>query len=152
MPKALGLIETVGFVGIAEAADAAAKAAAVDLSAVEQTTGGLITIRLTGDVGAVQAAVDAGAEAASRVGQLLSQHVIPHPHEDLFRLMGWSTRTATQTPAFNDPVDPSEDPERMSVLELRRYARSIPGLAIHGREISKANRDDLLREIRKALK
>ena len=152
MSKALGLIETMGFVGVVEAADAAVKAASVELSAVEQPTGGLVILRLSGEVGAVQAAVDAGAAAARRVGQLLGHHVIPGPHEDLARLL----RLDPASPdAVNGPLKPSlrmDDLERMSVVALRRVARTLPDLAIRGRRISKANREELLGEIRKVLK
>lgn len=152
MPKALGLIETMGFVGVVEAADAAVKAASVDIAAVEQATGGLVTIRLSGEVGAVRVAVDAGADAARKVGQLLSHHVIPNPDIQVDRLLGQGRSPSPGEPG-NRPSTPSpaDDPERMSVVELRRLARSLPDLTIRGREISKANREDLLREIRKAL-
>lgn len=152
MSKALGLIETLGFVGVVEAADAAVKAAPVDLSAVEQATGGLVTIKLSGDVGAVQAAVDAGAAAARRIGHLLSQHVIPNPHDDLVRLFRLNAVSAPSSCA-DGPLTPlrTDDLERMSVVELRRIARSLPGLGIKGRQISKANREELLREIQKGL-
>lgn len=150
MPKALGLIETMGFVGVVEAADAAVKAAAVELAAVEQTTGGLVTLRLSGEVGAVNAAVDAGANAARKVGQLLSHHVIPNPDEQVDRLLGAGKGSPSGDRAhFPGAPSPPDDPEGMSVVELRRLARSLSGLAIRGREISRANRDDLLREIRK---
>ncbi len=151
MPKALGLIETMGFVGVVEAADAAVKAAAVDLAAVEQTTGGWVTIRLSGEVGAVRAAVDAGAAAARRVGQLLGHHVIPNPHEDVARLLRLEDALPLREPA-NGPLESPlrlEDLERMRVVELRRVARTMPGLVIRGRRISKANREELLREIRR---
>ena len=88
MKPALGLIETLGFVGVTEAADAATKAAAVELSAVEQIEGGIISIRVLGDVGAVQAAVEAGVQAAQQVGTLVAHHVIPNPHEDLVDVFG----------------------------------------------------------------
>lgn len=154
MRKALGLIETVGFVGVVEAADAAVKAASVTLAAVEQSTGGLVTIRLSGEVGAVQAAVDAGAAAARRIGQLVSHHVIPGPHEDLVRLLRMEDTPASPHVA-NDPLKPPlrmDDLEQMSVVALRRVARTLPGLAIRGRRISKANREELLGEIRRVLK
>ena len=154
MPKALGLIETVGFVGVAEAADAAVKAAPVLLSSLEQTTGGLVTIKLLGDVGAVKAAVSAGAAAAERVGQLLSHHVIPNPHEDLVRLFRLDASHVPSSqkdhPLAQTSLGP-ENLERMSVPDLRRLARGLPGLGIRGRQISKANREELLREIRKAV-
>ena len=80
---ALGMIETKGLVGAIEAADAMVKAANVSLINKEQVGGGLVTVMVRGDVGAVKAAVDAGAAAAKRVGELVSVHVIPSPHQDV---------------------------------------------------------------------
>lgn len=80
---ALGLLETRGFVGSIEAADAMVKAANVQLLGKELIGGGFCTIMVQGDVGAVKAAIDAGAAAAKRVGELVSVHVIPRPHADL---------------------------------------------------------------------
>ncbi|MBJ05824.1 MAG: carboxysome shell protein [Verrucomicrobiaceae bacterium] len=85
MSQALGLIETKGYVGNVEAADAMAKAADVDLVKQVQIGGGFLTILVQGDVGSVKAAVDAGAEAADRVGELVGSHVIPRPHADLLK-------------------------------------------------------------------
>jgi len=81
--EAIGLIETRGLVGSVEAGDAMVKAANVTLMGQERIGGGLVTVIVKGDVGAVKAAVDAGAAAAKRVGELLSVHVIPRPHPDL---------------------------------------------------------------------
>ena len=83
MGAALGLIETKGLVASVEAADAMTKAANVELIGKVQVGGGLVTIMVRGDVGAVKAALDAGATAAERVGELISVHVIPRPHEDI---------------------------------------------------------------------
>ena len=83
MTDALGMIETRGLVGAVEAADAMVKAANVTLIGREQVGSGLVTVMVRGDVGAVKAATDAGAAAASRVGDLVSVHVIPRPHEEL---------------------------------------------------------------------
>ncbi|ALQ16261.1 BMC domain-containing protein [Listeria monocytogenes] len=80
--NALGMIETKGLVGAVEAADAMVKAANVTLMGKEQVGGGLVTVMVRGDVGAVKAATDAGA-AAERVGELLSVHVIPRPHSEV---------------------------------------------------------------------
>jgi microcompartment protein CcmL/EutN len=80
---ALGLIETRGLVAAIEAADAMVKAANVELVGKEQVGGGLVTVIVRGDVGAVKAATDAGAAAAGRVGEVVSVHVIPRPHSDL---------------------------------------------------------------------
>ena len=81
--EALGLIETRGFVGLVEAADAMAKAANVTLVKYEKIGGGFVTICCRGDVGAVKAATDAGAAAAGKVGEVVSVHVIPAPHQDV---------------------------------------------------------------------
>ena len=80
--QALGMIETKGLVGSVEAADAMVKAANVTLTGKVLVGGGLVTVMVRGDVGAVKAAVDAGAAAAERVGELISIHVIPRPHAD----------------------------------------------------------------------
>lgn len=80
---ALGLIETKGLVGAIEAADAMVKAAKVQLIGKEKVGGGYVTVMVRGDVGAVKAAVDAGAAAAEKVGELVSVHVIPRPHSDV---------------------------------------------------------------------
>jgi len=79
---ALGLIETKGLVGAIEAADAMVKAANVQILGHREIGGGLVTVMVRGDVGAVKAATDAGAAAARRVGELISVHVIPRPHGD----------------------------------------------------------------------
>jgi ethanolamine utilization protein EutM len=84
---ALGMVETKGLVGSIEAADAMVKAAMVDLFGKERATGGLVTMFVAGEVGAVKAATDAGAAAARRVGELVSVHVIPRPHESLWQIL-----------------------------------------------------------------
>ena len=81
--EALGMIETKGLVGSVEAADAMVKAANVRLIGKVHVGGGLVTVMVHGDVGAVKAATDAGAAAAQRIGELISVHVIPRPHEDV---------------------------------------------------------------------
>ena len=81
--NALGMIETRGLVGAIEAADAMVKAANVTLVGKEQVGGGLVTVMVRGDVGAVKAATDAGAAAAENVGELVSIHVIPRPHSEV---------------------------------------------------------------------
>lgn len=81
--EALGMVETKGFVGAVEAADAMVKAANVTLVGKEYIGAGYVTIFVRGDVGAVKAATDAGAAAARRVGELISVHVIPRPHSEV---------------------------------------------------------------------
>ncbi|MCD6339510.1 MAG: BMC domain-containing protein [Verrucomicrobia bacterium] len=85
MSEALGMIETQGYVGAVEASDAMVKAANVSLTKTVPIGGGYITVLVQGDVGSVKAAVDAGARAAGRVGELISSHIIPRPHEDLLK-------------------------------------------------------------------
>ncbi len=84
---ALGMIETRGLIGSIEAADAMLKAANVTLMNKTQVGGGLVTVMVRGDVGAVKAAVDAGAAAAERVGELISVHVIPRPAADVEKIL-----------------------------------------------------------------
>lgn len=81
--NALGMVETRGLVGAVEAADAMVKAANVRLIGKERVGGGLVTVFVAGDVGAVRAATDAGAAAARRVGELISVHVIPRPDDQI---------------------------------------------------------------------
>ena len=81
--NALGMVETRGYIGMVEAADAMAKAAPVEVVGREQIGAAYITVFVRGDVGAVRAAVDAGAAAAKRVGELICVHVIARPHEEL---------------------------------------------------------------------
>ena len=80
---ALGMIETRGLVGSVEAADAMVKAANVTIVGREEVGDGLVSVIINGDVGAVKAATEAGAETVSQVGELVSVHVIPRPHPDL---------------------------------------------------------------------
>ena len=85
--EALGLIETRGFVGAVEAADAMVKAANVSLVNYKRVGAGLVTVMIRGDVGAVKAATEEGASAAEKVGELVSIHVIPRPHTDVEKLL-----------------------------------------------------------------
>ena len=85
--EALGMVETKGFIGAVEAADAMVKAANVRLVGKEYIGAGYVTIFVRGDVGAVKAATDAGAAAARRVGELISVHVIPRPHGEVERVL-----------------------------------------------------------------
>jgi microcompartment protein CcmL/EutN len=187
---ALGMIETKGLVGAIEAADAMTKAADVTLVGKERTGGGLILVKITGDVAAVRAAVDAGAAAAQRVGQLISVHVIPRPddgteiliYEQRPRAVKQEKKTVTSLKPSPPPrvepkkVEPPPTPpeterpeevadipaphemsddestyrqqlEAMTVHTLRNYARSVSGLPIFGRQISRANRDQLIVEL-----
>lgn len=113
--KALGMIETRGLVAAIEAADAMVKAANVSLTCKEEVGGGLVTVMVRGDVGAVKAATDAGAAAAERVGELISVHVIPRPHEELEGILGDPDDAAPKAPEGPvEEVSPevTEEPEK----------------------------------------
>ncbi|MGC9327716.1 MAG: BMC domain-containing protein, partial [Candidatus Hinthialibacter sp.] len=85
--KALGLIETRGLIGGIEAADAAVKAAETVITQMEYTVPGLVTVKLRGEVADVKSAVEAGAAAARKVGEVVSAHVIPNPHEEVEKII-----------------------------------------------------------------
>lgn len=88
MSDSIGMVETKGYVGSVEASDAMVKAANVSLVRQIQIGGGFVTVLVKGDVGSVKAAVDAGAEAAKQVGELVCSHVIARPHPELIRNVG----------------------------------------------------------------
>ena len=147
MSEALGLIETRGLVGAITAADAALKTAQVQLVGTERVDPAMITVSFAGNVAAVRAAVDAGAAAAEQVGELIAQHVIPRPHDEL-RTM----RDARPAAVDTAPPDHSlKELEQMTVVNLRRLARQTSGLSLHGRQISKAKREELIQELAKVL-
>ncbi len=169
MELALGMIETRGFVGSVEAADVMLKTANVRLLGKEVVREGLVTIEVIGEVAAVKVAVEAGAQAAARVGELLSAHVIPRPDDEIDILLAGQAgvevapvpppvvRTAHAPAAApksaSAPVITSDaELDAMTVHQLRAIAREIPGLGIQGRQISKANKQVLLTEILKARK
>lgn len=106
--QALGLIETIGLVAAIEAADAAVKAANVVLIGYEKTRGGgMVLIKVRGDVGAVKAAVDAGVAAAGAVNKVVSHHVIPRPHEGMDDLI-----SSIDKPAIKPPPSPPAPPRQ----------------------------------------
>jgi len=88
MSDSIGMVETKGYVGSVEASDAMVKAANVTLVRQIQIGGGLVTVVVKGDIGSVKAAVEAGSEAAKRVGELICSHVIARPHGELLRTVG----------------------------------------------------------------
>ena len=140
--EALGLIETRGLVGAIEAADAGLKAAEVRLLGTERADAGLVTVKFLGETAAVKAAVDAGAAAAERVGQLISVHVIPRPHDELIVVVADDESDA---PA---PVLDMERLEHEKVVDLRAMARRIPNFPIKGRDVARAGREELLAAFR----
>lgn len=143
--RALGLIETKGLVGAIEAADAMVKAANVKLVGAENTIAALITVKVVGEVGAVKSAVDAGAFAAKRIGELVSCHVIPRPHEETELIVYDETSLNPSSPtSLSDP----DKLEKLPVRQLRGLARQLPDFPLQGRNISKANRRLLLEKFR----
>lgn len=111
--KALGMIETRGLVAAIEAADAMVKAANVSLQCKEHVGGGLVTVMVRGDVGAVKAATDAGAAAAERDGELISVHVIPRPHGEVEEILGElpPPDAAPQPEPHGEEPQPEPEPE-----------------------------------------
>jgi microcompartment protein CcmL/EutN len=95
MSEALGMIETKGFVAMTEASDAMLKAARVQLVGYEKIGGGYVTAIIRGDVAAVKAAVEAGSLAAQKVGEIVSVHVIPRPHENVDLILPLGRQGAT---------------------------------------------------------
>ena len=85
--EALGMVETRGLVAAIEAADAMVKAANVALIGTEKIGSGLVSVMVRGDVGAVKAAVEAGSQSASRLGEVIASHVIPRPHGDVEKIL-----------------------------------------------------------------
>ncbi len=182
MSQALGLIETKGLVAAIEAADAMLKAANVTFAGKTVTNPALITIKVVGETAAVKSAVDAGAAAAARIGQVVSTHIIPQPDEQLISMLpeikdskpepvrpGKKEKQINEN-ILSEEVESSEtisrlkqealgkkekdgavndnDIESMNVHQLRHLARSISEFPIKGREISRANRDELLKYFR----
>ena len=119
--NALGMIETKGLVGSIEAADAMLKAANVTLASKTHVGGGLVTVMVRGDVGAVKAAVDAGAAAAERVGELISVHVIPRPADDVEYIL--DPLTLPEPPADSEP---KLEPETERAAETEAEMESEP--------------------------
>ncbi len=143
--EALGLVETRGLVGALEAADAGVKAADVRLLGTERADAGLVTVKFLGDVAAVKAAVDAGAAAAGRVGQLVAVHVIPRPHEEIGVVA--EDDDASDTRISHDRLDDAHLAQ-LRVVELRSLARRVDDFPIKGRDVARAGRDELLAAFR----
>ncbi len=190
---ALGLVETRGLVAAIEAADAMVKTANIRLIGKDRTDPAMITIKIIGETAAVRSAVEAGAAAAQKVGQLVSKHVIPRPADGLEKIIFENTILTDQeikellgeeevlnpdekpvipdsqpvidlfeedteqtpaerydTPSGSDKETYREQLQQMTVHQLRNYARSVEGLSIYGRQISKANKEELISELLKA--
>ena len=126
--KALGMIETRGLVAAIEAADAMVKAANVTLTCKEQIGGGLVTVMVRGDVGAVKAATDAGAAAAERVGELISVHVIPRPHQELEPMLAGPDERQGEpdTSLKTEPEEETKPQETEEKPEMPRETKEEP--------------------------
>jgi len=137
---ALGLLETQGLVAAIEGADAMVKAAHVKLLAKELSTGGMVTILITGETGAVKSALQAGASAAEKVGSLLGTHIIPRPDHYTSSMVGQLLDDGAGKP--DSPA--GQELDSLTVTELRRRAREKKDLGLSGREISSADKETLL--------
>jgi len=135
--RALGLVETRGLVAAIEAADAMVKAAQVVCLGKEITDASLVTIKVVGEVGAVKAAVAAGAAAASKVGQLVSTHVIPRPHEETEKMI----YDASERAKLEGKVDLSALP----LVELRERAAVTPDFPLSKTKIMQSSKPALLK-------
>lgn len=167
---ALGMVETRGLIGSIEAADVMVKTANVHVLNTEYIKNGFVTVKIIGEVAAVKAAVDAAAAAAARVGQVIATHVIPRPAAEVESILGKiAGKDATpekkeeaprRKPAPRvpqpvkaiEPANPDDagylaELQAMSVHQLRTLARNVGGLSIAGRQISKANKDILIKEL-----
>ena len=144
--RALGLIETRGLIGAIEAGDAGVKSAPVELVGVEFAKGALVTVLFQGDVAAVKAAVDAASAAAERVGELVSAHVLPRPHEELDRIAGDGGAPVSGKPAADAGPAAGDLGNLLSlkVVELRRAARKVDNFPLRGRMLARASRDEIL--------
>ena len=145
---AIGLIETRGLVGVIEAADAAVKSAPVELLGIKPIGGGLVSTHFRGEVAAVQVAVQAGVQAALKVSQVISHRVIPAPHVDIENLLLHQPQAAA-LPA-QPPPDAVDELEDLPVARLRQLVRQLPDAQLKGRQVSRANKEALLRELRRA--
>ena len=142
------MVETRGLVAAVEAADAMVKSARVTLLGMEKADAGLVTILIEGETAAVQSAVDAGRAAAEKVGEVVAGHVIPRPATEVRAMQQGELKAR---PAASSSSSSSSDPSdlsSMTVRELRAHARSQEGLSIQGREIARANRQQLLDALR----
>ncbi|MDO5714571.1 MAG: BMC domain-containing protein [Tissierellia bacterium] len=162
---ALGILETYGYIGAIEGADAAVKAANVEVLGIEFVRGGLVTVEVVGEVGAVKAAVDAAVGAVTRLGISITSHVIPRPIEELWDILPKEkdqemdeipkepkedNLTEEEQEEKEEQVSPSrmtrEEIEKLRVVDLRKLAREIDTSIPRG-EIKYANKKELIQAI-----
>jgi microcompartment protein CcmL/EutN len=137
----LGMIETLGLPALIAAADAAAKAADVKVVTYEGADAGIVTVYVIGDVSSVQAAVDAGADAARRVGRLLHSHVIPRPDENVPKMI----KNLMSQNAKEEAAPATPGLAEQSINDLRKLARSYADFPLSTNEINAAKKEDLVR-------
>ena len=142
---AIGLIETRGLVGVIEAADAAVKSAPVELLGIKPIGGGLVSTHFRGEVAAVQVAVQAGVEAALKVSQVISHP--RHSRPPFRRRKPAPAPVSGSSPLAQPPPDELAD---LPVSRLRQLVRQLPDAQLKGRQVSRANKETLLRELRRA--
>lgn len=162
--EALGMIETRGLIGAIEAADAMVKAANVRLVGKELVEGGLVQVSIRGEVGAVKSALSAGKAAAEQIGELMWSHIIPRPDEQTESILTSSNTPTKQSSPKTIAKKSSRTTKKslsnvsktnlssMTVTQLRQHARTVKGLTLKGREISKANKSELLAAFKKIKK
>lgn len=145
--QALGMIEVYGYLTAVEALDSALKAANVSRLGVEKVRGGLVTVLVEGDVGAVKAAMDASAAAAERVGTVISVHVIPRPADDVTRMLKGGKEPEEPTPPTSpEPEEPSE-PEISSEPDTLSEPEEPESEAVKAEEGEKAPQDVTVEEM-----
>lgn len=150
--KALGMIEVRGRTGAIEGLDAALKAANVSVVSMCKVGGGLTTFFVEGDVGAVKAAIDAGAAAAEKVGELLSSHVIARPAESTRTLIAPPVKPPAkvkQPPVQREGevVPEAEELRTKNISEIRALAKSLPDIGMSAQEITFSNKSTIIEAI-----
>lgn len=165
--KALGIIETYGYLGAVEAADVASKTANIEILGIEKVKGGLMTVEITGDVAAVKVAVDASVASCEKLGIPVTGHIIPRPIDDLWGILAkGKVKNKEEVKTENIKVEKIETEDNtseevdkltdkmtelksMRVVDLRSLARELEGIEIPRGEIKYANKAKLLEAFEK---
>jgi len=148
--EALGMIEVYGYLAAVEALDSALKAAGISLIEVTKVTGGLVSVMVSGEVGAIKAATCAAAVAAARVGEVVSVHVIARPADEIDKIVG--TKNIEKLPDEIRQSPAADDMDKMTVANLRKVARELQLPNMTKQEIRFAKKQELINEIMKHLK
>jgi microcompartment protein CcmL/EutN len=135
MPKALGLVETRGLVAAIEAADAMVKAANVTLVGREKTDPALITVKIVGETAAVKAAIEAGAAAVKRIGELVSIHIIPQPDEQMITLLPEISDDKAEPSSKGTFVEPPQEKETKEKPAPVKEKKSLPSSTVDSSEV-----------------